>query len=101
MANQDEYLSFFKHDVLERAFQYYESDYVHELKRLSSDVITASVEGTDSKPYAVRIDLSRPYHSECSCPYAAQGKMCKHMAAVFFAAFPEQAKAYEDYAEGK
>ncbi len=101
MARYDEYLSFFKQDVIERAFQYFESDYVHDLKRVNGDIITASVEGTDSRPYDVKIDLARPYDSECSCPHAASGNMCKHMAAVFFAAFPEQAQAYEDYTEGR
>ena len=99
MARYDEYLGYFAQDVLDRALQYYEDENVKDLKRVSSDIITGTVEGTNARPYEVRIDLRHPYESECDCPYAEKGKMCKHMAAVFFAAFPEQAQAYEDYNE--
>lgn len=100
MAKFDEYLTFFTQDVTARAYQYYEDARVRDLKRVSSSIITASVEGTGNRPYAVSIDLAHPFDSECDCPYSEKGKMCKHMAAVYFAAFPEQAQAYEKYAEG-
>ncbi|MBQ3460856.1 MAG: SWIM zinc finger family protein [Solobacterium sp.] len=99
--SESNYLSYFKQSIIERAYYYYENDYVHNLHRENGHVITAAVEGSGSVPYNVRIDLMHPHASECTCPYAEKGKMCKHMAAVFFTAFPEEAREYEEYLEGE
>ncbi len=97
----NDYLSYFKQSIIERAYYYYENEYVHNLHRENGHVITATVEGSSDTPYSVRIDLMHPHASECTCPYAEKGKMCKHMAAVFFTAFPEEAREYEEYLEGE
>ena len=98
---ESNYLGYFKQSIIERAYYYYENDYVHNLHRENGHVITATVEGSSDTPYNVRIDLIHPHASECTCPYAEKGKMCKHMAAVFFTAFPEEAQEYEAYSEGE
>ncbi|MBR6028179.1 MAG: SWIM zinc finger family protein [Clostridia bacterium] len=45
----------------------------------------AMVVGTELYSVRVRLMRGRAAGMECSCPYAGDGKHCKHMAAVFFA----------------
>lgn len=41
------------------------------------------------------MDLDHVRRSSCTCPHAAGRRViCKHMLAVFFTAFPEEAKSY-------
>ena len=41
------------------------------------------------------IDIAHPKKSQCSCPHAAGKRIvCKHMVAVYFTAFPAEAKKY-------
>ena len=49
--------------------------------------------GTSDEPYVVEIDIAHPRKSKCNCPHA-DGKriVCKHMMAVYFTAFPEEAQ---------
>lgn len=75
----------FKPHILERGLDYYESELV-KIERVNETGIEAFVEGTDQ--YSVRIVLQKGHVTDmdCDCPYAADGKYCKHMAAVLFAA---------------
>lgn len=61
-----------------------------EQLRMKEDSIRAAVRGSDY--YTVRITLSGDKVEEmyCSCPYAAKGYSCKHMAAVLYAAEKEK-----------
>ena len=55
----------------------------------------AVVSGSKKEPYTVTIDLEHLRNSSCTCPHAAGRRViCKHMVAVFFAAFPEEAEKY-------
>ena len=71
----------FRSHILERGYDYYLEDRVCNL-RYSDQKIEAVVEG--SEDYEVKILLSdgEISHMSCSCPYAADGTPCKHMAAV-------------------
>ena len=58
--------------------------------------------GSDPSPYQVTINISHPRRSHCNSPHADGWRViCKHMVALFFTAFPEEAedyiKAVEEY----
>ena len=44
----------------------------------------AMVVGTELYSVSVRIEKGQAVGTACSCPYAAHGENCKHMAAVFY-----------------
>ena len=73
----------FRTHILERGLNYYEEDCIALLEQTSTGY-TAVVEGTDD--YDVEIDIrdGRVYDMTCTCPYAAEGNYCKHMAAVLY-----------------
>lgn len=53
--------------------------------------------GAAPPPYQVKINTAHPRQSKCNCPHAdGRRVICKHMVALFFSAFPEEA---EDYIE--
>lgn len=69
--------------ILERGYDYYCDDAVENME-ISDDIIRADVIG--SEDYEVEISLSNGEVTDmyCSCPYALDGKNCKHMAAVLY-----------------
>lgn len=73
----------FARHILERGYDYYCEDAVENLEVLD-DEIRADVIGTED--YEVEISLSNGEVTDmyCSCPYAASGNNCKHMAAVLY-----------------
>ena len=78
-----------------RGYEYFKSKKVLNLKRLENMRFQAAVLGSRQEPYEVTIDLEHVRQSSCTCPYAAGRRViCKHMIAVFFSAFPEEAKKY-------
>ena len=51
--------------------------------------------GSQDWQYSVTVDLAHPRKSQCNCPHAAGKRIvCKHMVAVYFTAFPAEAKKY-------
>lgn len=69
--------------ILERGYDYY-CDHAVENMEISDDIIRADVIG--SEDYEVEISLSSGQVTDmyCSCPYALDGRNCKHMAAVLY-----------------
>ena len=69
--------------ILERGYDYYCDDAVENME-ISEDIIRADVIG--SEDYEVEISLSNGEVTDmyCSCPYALDGRNCKHMAAVLY-----------------
>lgn len=69
--------------ILERGYDYYLENAVENLD-ISDDIIRADVIG--SEDYEVEISLSNGEVTDmyCSCPYALDGRNCKHMAAVLY-----------------
>ena len=76
-----------------RGYDYYKENKVTDLIETSPGIFSANVEGNSDKPYVVEIDIAHPRKSKCNCPHA-DGKriVCKHMMAVYFTAFPEEAQ---------
>ena len=77
-----------------RGYNYYESKRVKDFKIIDRNTITGVVRGSQIKDYDVTLDLSRPRKSQCSCPFSSEhpNAVCKHMVAVYFTAFPDEAK---------
>lgn len=72
---------YFTSTILERGKRYQKKGCVSDLKKIG-DKYTAVVYG--SKRYQVSVTIKDGAVKEmgCSCPYAAEGNACKHMAAV-------------------
>ena len=62
---------------------YYESGAVTELSRTEGGY-RALVEGTEDYEVEIEIKDNRILDMRCTCPYAGDGKYCKHMAAVLY-----------------
>lgn len=69
--------------ILARGYDYYCDNAVENMD-VAADVIRADVIG--SEDYEVEISLNDGVVTDmyCSCPYAADGRNCKHMAAVLY-----------------
>ena len=84
-----------------RGYEYFMEDKVQFVKKLDDTHFGGAVTGSELEPYAVTIDIEHPKRSICDCPFANGLKVCKHMVAIYFAAFPEEAikfKAAIDHA---
>lgn len=79
----NEWKRMFKSYILERGWDYYQSDKVRDIKTTMHGY-TAVVDGTDA--YSVDIIIQDGYVIDmiCDCPYADDGNYCKHMAAVLY-----------------
>lgn len=78
-----------------RGYEYFKNGNISDLKHLEDMQFQADVSGSRQEPYKVTIDLNHIRQSSCTCPHAAGRQIiCKHMVAVFFAAFPEEAEKY-------
>ena len=80
-----------------RGYDYYKENKVNNLQKINETQYVADVVGTMNEPYKVLIDVAHPRTSKCNCPHA-DGKriVCKHMMAVYFAAFPKEAQRIYD-----
>ncbi len=74
-----------------RGYEYFTENKVQLVKKIDSTHVYGEVAGSEPDPYIVTIDLEHPKRSDCSCPFSNGFKVCKHMVAVYFAAFPEEA----------
>ena len=78
-----------------RGYDYFLKNKVSNLVKISDIEYEALVQGSEEKPYKVHLNIDKPKTSVCDCPFANGRKICKHMIAVFFAAFPDEAKKYK------
>lgn len=78
-----EWKHFFQSHIFDRGRQYFKQGLVKDLHE-DEKHIRAIVWG--SEEYHVTIDLEKKeiLRMNCDCPYADEGKYCKHMAAVLF-----------------
>ena len=78
-----EWYTLFRQHILDRGIQYFEDGYVSDFV-YSNSGITASVSGSDIYDVEITLDGEDVLDMYCSCPHAASGNNCKHMAAVLF-----------------
>lgn len=74
-----------------RRYEYFMDDKVQFVKKLDETHFSGAVAGNGTEPYAITIDIEDSKRSTFDCPFANGLKVCKHMVAVYFAAFPEEA----------
>lgn len=79
-----------------RGYEYYIDKRVLSCNKISDCEYVGTVQGTMAEPYKVRINLEKTLSSTCDCPFANGRKICKHMVAVFYTAFPDEAQKYTD-----
>lgn len=88
-------LNLASYESIWRGYEYYSNKNVITCIKQSDSEIKGMVCGNGQKHYEVFIDLEHPRKSKCNCPHA-NGKriICKHMIALYFAAYPNEAKKY-------
>lgn len=78
-----------------RGYEYYEAQAVKKLEKTEDGLLLGKVQGSENRCYDVMVNLAHPRKSRCTCPHAAGRQLvCKHMVAVYFTAFPQEAKQY-------
>ena len=77
-----------------RGYQYYCDNKVKSVAKIDDTHYSGEVSGSGNTPYSVTIDLEHPKRSKCTCPFANGHKVCKHMVALYFGVFPEEADKY-------
>ena len=76
-------------------YEYAQEKKVRHMEKVNEGEFVAIVSGSNGNTYNVRINTEHVRKSQCTCPYAAGKRIvCKHMVAVYFTAFPAEAKKY-------
>ena len=78
-----------------RGYDYFLDDKVSNLVKISDIEYEALVQGSEEKPYRVHLNINKPKSSVCDCPFANGRRICKHMMAVYFTAFTDEAEDYK------
>ena len=77
-----------------RGYEYYNKGNVILHTKLSDHEFKAKVKG-NGRCYDVHIDIEHPRKSKCNCPHAeGTRRICKHMIALYFTIFPDEAEKY-------
>lgn len=74
----------FRDLILERGRNYYKRNRVYGLS-YNNNIYKARVLGESAYDVEIKIRENDIIYMKCSCPYAASGQYCKHMAAVMYA----------------
>lgn len=87
-----------------RGYEYFKADKVLHMDQAEEKVFSGEVSGSEGKVYHPTVNIAHPRKSHCDCPHAAGRRIiCKHMIAMYFTAFPEEAEKYirelEEYQE--
>lgn len=82
-----------------RGYDYFNSDKVNNVKQLNDHEYEGYVDGSLKNPYYVKIDIIHPRKSYCDCPFANGNKTCKHMVALYFSIFDDEAEDYKEWLE--
>ena len=87
-----------------RGYEYYLEKKIIENNKISEDEYEGKVKGSNKESYNVFIDVEHPRKSKCNCPHAKDKRIiCKHIVALYFWVFPNEAKKYikevEEYEE--
>ncbi len=83
-----------------RGFDYYKDKKVINYKKINENEYEGEVLGSNNEKYKVLLNIEHPRSSKCNCPHANGKKIvCKHIVALYFMVFPEEAKKFEEDAE--
>lgn len=82
-----------------RGYEYYIHNKVTSLLQVNDNEYEGNVSGSLKIPYHVHINLNHPKKSYCDCPHANGNTICKHMVALYFSVYPDEAKEYREWLE--
>ncbi|MDO4336849.1 MAG: SWIM zinc finger family protein [Eubacteriales bacterium] len=85
----------FQEVILDRGYGYY-CDGVVENLDFDGERLTADVYGTRRYEVEIQFDGDEIQTMSCSCPYAADGTPCKHMAAVLYEWYEDEWDSEEE-----
>ena len=78
-----------------RGYEYYRENRVTGAVQTGEDIYEGEVSGTAPAPYHVKINTAHVRQSKCGCPHAdGTRRICKHMVALYFTIFPQEAEQY-------
>lgn len=78
-----------------RGYEYYTEKRVKSFQKISENEYECEIKGSSDEPYRVKIDTLHLRKSKCNCPHAdGRRGVCKHMVALYFTVFPDEAKQY-------
>lgn len=80
-----------------RGYDYYKNNKILYCDKINDTEFVGACSGSNGEEYEIYIDTEHPKRSTCTCPHA-EGirRCCKHKIALFFTAFPDEAKNYYD-----
>ena len=73
----------FKPHILERGYEYFFDDSVDCITK-NKGTYMATVHGSEGYHVQIKISKEKVKEMYCDCPFAADGKHCKHMAAMLY-----------------
>lgn len=78
-----------------RGYEYYQEKRVTAAIQTGEDTYEGEVAGTAPEAYHVKINTAHIRQSKCNCPHAdGTRRICKHMVALYFTIFPQEAEQY-------
>ena len=83
--------------TVSRGYDYYLDDYVKDVRQINDYEYEGYVKGSLNEPYFVHINIKHPKKSYCNCPFANGNRICKHMVALYFTVFEDEANEYEEW----
>ena len=97
--------SLFTQTILKRGKEYYRAGKAKKLtwesdpENRGGDIYEATVRGTRNYHVVIKASAGEIQEMSCTCPYASDGNLCKHEAAVLLAIEDEYEKLYVDSEE--
>lgn len=80
-----------------RGYDYYKDGKIRFCNKITNTEFVGACAGNNGEEYEIYIDTEHPKRSTCTCPLAeGTRRCCKHKIALFFTAFPDEAKKYYD-----
>lgn len=78
-----------------RGYHYYADNHVLFVDKIDENEYFGEVRGGADTPYHVKVNVKNPRKSHCDCPLAdGRRVICKHMVALYFSVFPNEANSY-------
>lgn len=78
-------------NIINEGYDYYIANKVSNIKQLKRYQFAGYVQDDKEEPYYTTINLEYPKTSYCDCEYVNKNKICKHMIAIYFSVFKEEA----------
>lgn len=76
-----------------RGYDYYKDGKIRFCDKITNTEFVGACAGSNGEEYEIYIDTEHPKRSTCTCPHAeGTRRCCKHKVALFFTAYPNEAK---------